>query len=53
MSTSATALLTRVRTWALFSTHPPVEERVRRLRAYDRERAPAGLTARTPATGLS
>jgi heat shock protein HtpX len=45
--------LARGQMTALFSTHPPVEERVRRLRAYDRERAPAGLSARTPATGLS
>jgi heat shock protein HtpX len=40
---------------ALFSTHPPVSERVLRLRAYDRARglAGAGVSAPAAAAGIS
>jgi hypothetical protein len=47
MSTSATALLTRLRTWALVAglTGLVIAERVRRLRAYDRTQ-PQSLVGR-------
>jgi heat shock protein HtpX len=38
---------------ALFSTHPPMVERIRRLRAYDRAHASAGIRARETAAGVS
>jgi heat shock protein HtpX len=38
---------------ALFSTHPPTPERVRRLRAYDRARVAAPIKPRASAAGVS
>jgi heat shock protein HtpX len=38
---------------ALFSTHPPISERVRRLRAYDRVHSSARMPFAAPARGIS